>query len=74
MPRRRAHDAAGIPNCYRNVSTMDGFAPLAAVVTTTLRDVYGIRSPQSLRYYGFHNVHGPFACPDLPVRPRREKW
>jgi hypothetical protein len=71
---RALHDPPGSPNFFRNVSTADGFAPLAAVVTTTLRDVYGIRSPQSLRYHGFHNVHGPFACPDLPVRPRREAW
>lgn len=69
-----AHDPPGSPNFFRSVTAAAPLAALAAVVTTTLRDVYGIRSPQALRYQAFHRELGTFTCPALPVRRRAEAW
>lgn len=71
---RAAHDPPGSPNFFRHVASPAQFAALAAVVTTTRRDVYGIRSPQALRYHAFHREVGAFPCPAQPVRPRAEAW
>lgn len=63
-------DPDGSPNFYCDVPAGEDLDAVANMIVRTLRDVYGIPTPDLLHYEAFHNLLGDFACPGLPIARR----
>ncbi len=61
----------GSPNFH--LDTVGALADLhvaAALLVATLRDVYGVGSPEALEYHCFHNEHGDISLEGFRVQRR----
>jgi len=61
-------DPDGSPNWFQQWALPVPWAEVSLVAGLTLREVYGVRQPASLRYHAFHSRGTPILLPTLGLR------